>query len=132
MTNGRCICNMYPIIAALWFFAAFCLWISWIPFTFIQALVLLNYSVLDFSNITWFKLTVYSPSDIPVKSSGHVHVGTCLDTWHTAISPQMPMHGFTHLLATHAKRSLQSSLISHSRRQPRSLSYGFPSNPSKQ
>lgn len=68
----------------------------------------------------------------PVYPGGHVHVGTWFATWHNANWPQIPIHGSMHLYPTQAKRSLQSSFSSHSRRQPRSWSYGFPSKPGKQ
>lgn len=78
------------------------------------------------------KISRHWKNGSPVRPGGHVHVGLCLDTWHIANSPQTPIHGLIHLYDTHAKRSSQSSFISHSRRQPRSLSYGCPSKPGKQ
>lgn len=65
----------------------------------------------------------------PVNPGGHVHVGICFETLHIAKLPQIPTHGSIHLYLTHANRSLQSSFTSHSRLQPRCMSYGFPSKP---
>lgn len=74
----------------------------------------------------------HSKNGSPVNPTGQLHVGMCFETVHKAKLPQVPMHGSIHLYLTHDKRSLQSSLSSHSRRHPLSRSYGLPSKPGKQ
>lgn len=60
---------------------------------------------------------------LPLYPGKHEHDGAWLETWHSALSPQVPGHGSRHLLLTHARSRGQSVLRTHSGLHP---VYGSP------
>jgi len=58
-----------------------------------------------------------SAKALPVNPSRHEHDGAWLTTRHSALAPQVPGQGSTHLRLTHACLDGQSELMTHSGRQ---------------
>lgn len=70
--------------------------------------------------------SIYLPADglhsikaLPLMPFGQEHIGTWFMTSQMAFSPQVPIHGLTHLFRKHPLSSGQSVLYTHSGRQPR-------------
>lgn len=76
----------------------------------------------------YLRLGKHCSNGSPKYPFGHVHIGLCCITRHSAPSPQVPSHGFLHFWLMQASCWWHSLLVTHSGRQ----FGGWPMNPAWQ